>query len=94
MQELEQGYTIFVKELHMVKIIVSGIKRHPDLKTELLEVLTSFGKYHIKELIESEVRPYLPSGHGFFKFTHELFEVLLQNKLTSKFMREDKLLDS
>lgn len=94
MSELDQGYTIFIKDLHMVKVIVAAIKRHPDLKTEILEVLTSFGKEHIKELMESEVRPYLPSGHGFFKFTHELFDVLLLNKITARYMQEDNLLSS
>lgn len=83
---LDIGYGLFIGECGFIKVILEGMKRHPDLGIEMLEIITAFGKENIEDILEIHIRKHLPEGYGFFKFTHEYIDVLITNKLTLEYI--------
>jgi hypothetical protein len=85
-QILDRAFEIFIEEGTFIKILLLCIRRHFELKTAVLEVLTEFGKENFVTLFEIHLRANLAEGATYLKFTYEYLEQLFGTPKTWEYI--------
>ena len=62
------------------------MKRHLDLKSNVLEVLTEFGKENFVQLFDIHLRENLAEGATYLKFTYNYLEQLFNTPKTWEYI--------